>query len=425
MSLTVGRVASIQGEVRPPGDKSLTHRALLFSAISDGPCFVKDALQSFDTKATLSCLCAMGLRFEQIDNNCLRLIPPPVWTTPEVDLDCGNSGTTMRLLSGLVASRDIRARMIGDESLSRRPMRRIAEPLRLMGATVQGDYPPLQISGSSHLTAISYESPVASAQIKSCVLLAGLRANGTTTVTEPSLSRDHTERMLNAIGVPVVRNGLSVSVEGGKVPHAFEMSVPGDISSAAFWMVAGLLFDDSEITISHVGINPSRTGIFRVFEQVGSAVGISPVSEELGEPVANLHISRKSELLGFRICGDLVPQLVDEIPVLAVLATQCDGITEIRDANELRLKESDRIELMANGLNRMGAHVEALDDGLRIVGPTPLIGATIDAQGDHRIAMSFVVAGLIADGNTTILGEESIATSYPSFEEDLWRLCIV
>jgi 3-phosphoshikimate 1-carboxyvinyltransferase len=385
----------------------------------------------------------LGLGHEWLSETEIRLSPSAEWKQPDGPLDCGNSGTTMRLLSGLLASRLLDCTLIGDASLSRRPMQRIGTPLKLMGAKFEGDTPPIRIVGGN-LVGIDYVSPVASAQIKSCCLLAGLGASGVTTVTEPSLSRDHTERMLRAMGAHVVRSGdntevdplretsskiahfrPSVSVHPGPELRPFEFTVPADISSAAFFIVAAALLPQARLTLLDLSVNPTRTGIFDVLEQVRAPFEIGAIRDELGEPVADAAVGWARELQPFTIEGSLVPRLIDEIPVLAVLATQCVGVSEIRDARELRVKESDRIELIADGLRRMGASVEIFDDGLAISGPTPLTGTTIDAHGDHRIAMAFAIAGLIADGTTSISGADAIATSYPQFESDLMRLTIV
>jgi 3-phosphoshikimate 1-carboxyvinyltransferase len=294
-----------------------------------------------------------------------------------------------------------------------------------MGADIVGDTPPLTIRGSKTLHGIDYSSPVASAQIKSCLLLAGLNAVGTTSITEPHLSRDHTERMFEASGIRLQRDGLKVSVEGGQRPNGFEFSIPADISSAAFFMVAAAILPESNLLLHDVGINPTRSGILDVFKQAGLSATILDESESLGEPMAAIQVCGGTVGSAFSIEGDLVPRLVDEIPVLAILATQLDGVSRIRDAKELRVKESDRIEAMTVGLRAMGANVEVFEDGMDISGPTRLKGTRIEANYDHRIAMAFAIAGLIAEGETTISGEETIATSYPDFERDLWSVCVV
>jgi len=426
LTLTIDPIKGLRGAMRPPSDKSLTHRAYMFAAIAKGDSLVQNPLRGEDCESTLACLAQMGLTFEWLNETTVRIRPAAEWTQPTDHLDCGNSGTTMRLMSGLIASRDLDVTMIGDASLSKRPMKRIAEPLRLMGATVEGDTPPLHIKGSSHLKGIDYQSPVASAQIKSCTLLAGLRAEGETWVTEPSLSRDHTERMLTALGVPLLRDGdKRVGVTGGAEFGGFEFDVPGDISSVAFFMVAAAILPTSRLEIKDLSVNPSRTGIFDVFLEAGIPCILEEEREVLGEPVTDLVVASPFEKKrSFEISGPLVPRLIDEIPVLAVLATQCQGTTVIKDARELRVKESDRIELVADGLRRMGASVETFEDGMAIEGPVKLQGTYIDAHHDHRIAMAFAVAGLAAEGQTTIDGAESIATSFPSFESELRRLTV-
>lgn len=426
--LRIVRPASLVGDFRPPSDKSLTHRAYMFAAIADSPSRVRRPLLGEDCEATLQALQKMGLTVERLDSEELLLTPAPEWKQPEGDIDCGNSGTTMRLLSGLIASRPITARLVGDASLSRRPMKRIADPLRLMGAGVEGDTPPLTVRGRSDLTGIDYASPVASAQVKSAVLLAGLRAAGETWVSEPAPSRDHTERMLAGAGVEVLGGPGRVGVRGGSRLRGFDFEVPADISSAAFFMVAAAMLPETSLVVRDLNINSTRTGLLDVFSQVGVPIEIQGRRDSFGEPVADLAVG---SLFGgpgggrpYVVEGALVPRLVDEIPVLAVLATQLEGVSHIRDARELRVKESDRIEVVAQGLRAMGAKVETREDGMSIEGPTRLKGTRIDAVGDHRIAMAFAVAGLVADGETVISGAEAIATSYPQFESQMHRLLV-
>lgn len=428
MRLEVSPAAGFDGEIRPPSDKSLTHRAYMFAALARGESVVRQPLRGEDCEATLAILSKMGLE-AHFDGEEIRLKPLSEWRQPTGPLDCGNSGTTMRLMSGLVASRPLDVTMIGDHSLSRRPMGRIATPLRLMGATVEGDKPPLHIVGRE-LEGITYESPVASAQIKSCTLLAGLRARTRTTVVEPALSRDHTERMLRAMGVPVdsspmVGGGHAVSLEPTSRLEPFGFTVPGDISSGAFFAVAAAILPNGRVILRDLSVNPTRTGLLDVLSQCQVPFVLMHERDELGEPIADVEIRAPKVLRPFKIEGDLVPRLVDEIPVLAVLATQCHGTTVIRDAKELKVKESDRIAKMVDGLRRMGANIEAQEDGMTITGPTPLHAAHIEADGDHRIAMSFAIAALVARGTTAIDGAESIATSFPNFESELWRLAIL
>jgi len=423
MVMRVRRFAGVEGQVRPPSDKSLTHRAYMLGALATGSSRVRRPLESEDAHATRSILSALGVRFEQVSVDEVIVYPEQEWTQPDGALDCGNSGTTMRLMAGLLAARPLDVTLIGDASLSRRPMKRVAEPLRLMGAHIEGDTAPLRIRGGN-LHGIEYTTPVASAQIKSAILLAGLYADGVTRVTEPAQSRDHTERMLTAMGANLTCEGLTTTVKAGAPLSPFEFEVPADISSAAFLMVAAALAPGSRLELLDVSVNPTRTGILTVLREAGVLVAKDQQRDMLGEPVADLLIQGQDLIRPFTIAGDLVPALIDEIPVLAVLATQAEGVTQIRDAAELRVKESDRIEQMALGLRAMGADIETHPDGMTISGPTPLQGATINAAGDHRLAMAFAVAGLVAEGETVIEGAESVATSYPDFERDLWSVCL-
>ncbi len=417
-SLRVRRATQFWGELRPPSDKSMTHRAYLLSAIAERGGLASKPLLAQDCNDTLDCLQAMGAEIRRRDDSMEFL--PTALHSPSQRLWCGNSGTTMRLLTGLLAGLGVTAELYGDESLSKRPMRRVVEPLRLMGAEVSGEFPPVRVRPAT-LRGIRYESPVASAQVKSAVLLAGLSAEGRTTVIEPSHSRDHTERMLRAAKVNLETSGTSVTIHPGR-PDRVEMEVPGDISSAAFFMVAAALIG-GPVCLLEVGVNPTRTGILDALKMAGVSVTVTNERWTQGEPVADLWVEKPSvPLEPFHVSGALVPRLVDEIPVLAVLATQCDGVSLIQDAKELRVKESDRIASMADGLRAMGARVDVFDDGMSISGPASLRGAVIEARHDHRVAMAFAVAGLIAEGETEILGAESIATSFPDFESELRRL---
>jgi len=344
--------------------------------------------------------------------------------TPTSPLDCGNSGTTMRLLAGILAGQGFGTTLTGDESLSARPMDRIIEPLTSMGARIsgrEGRFAPLSIQGGS-LKAVKYELPVASAQVKSSILLAGLYAAGRTTVVEPIPTRDHTERMLGHLGVQVERQGADVSVEGGQQPQARDIAVPGDLSSAAFPMGAALLVAGSSIQIEGVSVNPTRSGILEVLERMGAEVNRSGEADQSGEPVANLAIESANLVGAGRIDGDIIPRLIDEIPIIAVLASQAQGITEIRGAAELRVKETDRIATLTTELRKMGADVKALEDGMVIAGPTRLRGAEVSSHGDHRIAMALAVAALTAEGETLITRAESTYVSYPWFDRQLTGL---
>jgi 3-phosphoshikimate 1-carboxyvinyltransferase len=425
-ALRVTPARRITGAVRPPGDKSVTHRCLLFGALATaGPTAIYNPLRSEDCLATIECLTELGADIEHFEAEefggrpCTIVMPGP-WTSPDIPLDCGNSGTTMRLLAGAIASVDgLRATLVGDASLSRRPMGRIADPIRRMGAWIEGETPPLTIEGRA-LAGIRHASPVASAQVKSCVLLAGLRATGETWVTEPSPSRDHTERLLEALGVELMRDGeTTVGLRGGQSWLGFETDVPGDVSSAAFFMVAAACLAGSEVRLAGVGLNPTRTGVLDVLEAAGASVAVENLYESGGEPIGDVVVRGGAGLKAIEVSEALVPRLVDEVPVLAVLATQCRGTSAFRDCGELRVKESDRLEAVAGGLEAMGATVRRLEDGFEIDGPTRLRGATIEADGDHRIAMAFAVAGLLAEDETVVLGAESIATSYPGFAMDL------
>lgn len=422
--MRIRRVEKVTGTIRVPSDKSLTHRAFLFAALATGPSRINCPLLGDDCLRTIDCLQELGVDIEVFEQEggegpFALVLPPSKFIKPDIPLYCGNSGTTIRLLTGILAGmHGVDAVLTGDSSLSRRPMDRIVQPLSQMGGDIEGSCPPLTIRGRP-LSGTKYKSPVASAQVKSAVLLAGLSAQGATWVTEPSLSRDHTERMFEALGIELLREGdLSVGLLGGQRLGPLDFLVPGDISSAAFFMVAASILPGSKVTLSQVGINPTRTGVLDILRQAGASVTLDQEFDSDGEPVADITVA-SGGLKAFEICGPLVPRLIDEIPILAVLATQCEGVTVIRDASELRVKESDRIELVANGLNAMGAHVEPLQDGLKITGPSLLTGATIDATGDHRIAMSFAIAGMVAMGETRVTGAESISTSYPQFESDL------
>ncbi|MCW5937598.1 MAG: 3-phosphoshikimate 1-carboxyvinyltransferase [Fimbriimonadaceae bacterium] len=434
-SITLGRIAGLNGTVRPPGDKSLTHRAYLLAAMAEPagvPSYVARPLDSNDCQRTLDCLAELGTEVEHFpdgemgDRPFTMVWPNRAWASPDIPLDCGNSGTTIRLLSGLIAAcPGVVATLSGDASLSKRPMGRIAEPLRQMGADFRGETPPVTIAGRP-LKGIDFVSPVASAQVKSCVLLAGLRARGTTWVREPAQSRDHTERMLEALGVELLdREDGAVGLDGGQTWPPFEFEVPGDISSATFFLVGAAMLPGSQVRLACVGINSTRTGALEVLEAAGVDIGLDGPRDHMGEPVADLVVRGHSGLKAFEVSGDLVPRLIDEIPALAVLATQCEGVTRFRDASELRVKESDRIETVAQALRAMGAKVETYPDGMDVEGPVALKGATIDANGDHRIAMAFAIAGLVAEGETRIEGAEAVGTSYPTFMRDLESLTVV
>lgn len=415
MNQDIQSVKRLEGIMTVPGDKSVSHRALMFGAIATGDTHIRQLSHGQDVQSTRRCLEQCGVSFTETADSLIVHGAGFTLQAPENILDAGNSGTTMRLFSGILAAQPFQCTIKGDASLTKRPMKRIIEPLTLMGASIESEngYPPLRISGKQ-LIAIDYLSPVASAQVKSCILIAGLFSNGITSVTEPQLSRDHTERMLPCFGIPVQRDGLKVSVEGPARLQGTSLLVPGDISSAAFFMVAASLLPDSKLVIQNVGMNPSRTGIYDVLIQMGGKIAKQNQRIENGEPVADLVIE-SSHLRGVTIEGNMIPKLIDELPLLAVAATQAEGRTIIRDAKELRVKESDRIETVANNLKAMGCEITATEDGFIIDGPQPLQGATLPTYHDHRIAMSFAIAGLFAKGRTTILDAETAEISFPGF----------
>lgn len=417
----------LHGTVRVPGDKSISHRAVMFGAVADGPTVVQGFLMGEDCLRTVDCFRKMGVSISTPSASEMR-IEGRGWEglqEPAEVLDVGNSGTTIRLLLGILAGRPFHAVLQGDASIARRPMKRVVEPLRAMGARIDGrqdgQYTPLAVRGGG-LVGRGWSSPVASAQVKSAVLLAGLQAEGTTTFLEPSLSRDHTERMLSAFGVTLRREGTMVSVEGGqRLQGGVSLRIPGDISSAAYFLAAATLVPGSRLILKEVGVNPTRTGLLDVLAAMGGKVEMVERQMWGGEPVADLYVEA-SPLQATTVEGDLVPRLIDEIPVIAVLATQAEGTTVIRDAQELRVKETDRIATVSRFLTDMGARVEPTDDGMIIHGPTPLKGAVVDTAGDHRIGMAAYVAGLIAEGTTRILRAEAINVSFPDFARQFHAL---
>lgn len=417
--MIVRRSRPLRGTLAVPADKSITHRAWLISGICREPSRIREPLEGEDCQRSKKAIEQIGAAVERTGEREFLVSPGP-FRAPTEPIDCGNSGTTMRLLAGVLAGAGLPATMVGDASLSRRPMGRIVEPLRAMGAEIEGQTPPLRL-GTAPLAGIRYRSPVASAQVKSCLLLAGLFAVGDTWVSEPTLSRDHTERMLAGSGVDVLYGEWGVGVQGGDRPLSLDCTVPGDISSAAFWLVAGALVPGSDLTVVGVGVNDTRTGVLDALNQAGVVIEQTNQTMASGEPVADLRVCGAGSR-PMRLEGSLIPRLIDEIPALAVLATQLPGETVIRDAGELRVKESDRIQVVSDGLRRMGAKVQPTEDGMIIEGATSLVGADIDATGDHRIAMAFAIAGLVADGETKIHGADSVSTSYPTFFEDLKRL---
>ncbi|MEI3246336.1 MAG: 3-phosphoshikimate 1-carboxyvinyltransferase [Lachnospiraceae bacterium] len=416
----------LHGELTVPGDKSISHRSVMFGAISEGITEVTHFLKSADCLSTISCFRKMGITIEEeaqtllIHGKGLHGLSAPT----EV-LDTGNSGTTTRLISGILAGQSFESHLIGDASICKRPMGRIMKPLQAMGAGIASDRgndcAPLTIKGHP-LKAIHYDSPVASAQVKSCVLLAGLYADGPVSVTEPALSRNHTELMLSSFGASVTSFGTTATILPDPHLTGQKVSVPGDISSAAYFICAALMVPGSEVLIRNVGINPTRDGILRVVRAMGADIEYQNIREQAGEKTADLLVRYTKDLHGTVIEGDLIPTLIDEIPVIAVLAATADGETVIRDAKELRVKESDRLTIMVDSLSAMGCDIEGTPDGMIIRGGRPMRGAQIDSHLDHRIAMSFAVASLVAEGTTAIQNAECVNISYPEFYRDFVSL---
>jgi 3-phosphoshikimate 1-carboxyvinyltransferase len=406
-----------------PGDKSISHRALLLGAIAEGTSHVKGFLPGADCLATLRAVRALGVEVEEPTPTTLVVHGRGLHGLQEADdvLDCGGSGTTMRLLAGMLAGQPFTSVLTGNAQLRRRPMGRIVEPLQRMGATVLGRQgarrPPLALQGGN-LHGIDYALPVASAQVKSALLLAGLYAEGPTSLREPGPARDHTERMLAAIGVQIEVDGLDVTLQPPVSLSPLSLSVPGDVSSGAFLLVAGLLVPGAEVTIEGVGVNPTRTGLIDVLRAMGGQIKVLNEGEQGGEPVADL-VARHTPLRGTTVQGDTVVRMIDEFPVLAVAATQAQGDTIVHDARELRVKETDRIAATVAELRKLGAQIEPYPDGFVVSGPTPLRGATVDSHGDHRLGMALAIAGLVAEGETVVQNADCIADSFPEFAQTL------
>lgn len=425
-SLTVFSCQGLKGEIQVPGDKSISHRAVILGSLAEGLTEVRGFLSSEDCLRTADAFKAMGISIDEkapdhlfIRGNGLKGL-----VEPKDIIDAGNSGTTMRLMAGVLAGQPFFSVLTGDSSLRRRPMGRVTEPLQKMGASIWGReggaFAPLAIRGGN-LRGISYKSPVASAQVKSALLLAGLFAKGEAVVEEPSLSRDHTERMLRHFGVTLKAQGLTVALLPPKSLECRALEIPGDFSSASFLMVAALLLPDSEIVLKGVGVNPTRTGLLQVLRFMGGHLELLNHREVSGEPVADIWV-RSSGLSGTRVGGSLIPLLIDEIPLLALAATRAKGRTIIQDAQELRVKESDRLSAIAKELSRMGASLQEKEDGLIIEGGGSLKGSTCNSHGDHRIAMTLAIAGLLAQGETRILDTSCICTSFPGFSQLLQQL---
>lgn len=425
---TIYRSFGLQGMITVPGDKSISHRAVMFGALADGVTTIHGFLKGADCLSTIDCFRKMGIQIEEKEDTIyVHGKGLHGLTAPTETLDVGNSGTTTRLISGILAGQDFTTTLSGDASLNSRPMKRIITPLSMMNADIKSEKgngcAPLVIHGKP-LTAIHYQSPVASAQVKSCVLLAGLYANGKTSVTEPSLSRDHTERMLRSFGADISSKGCTSTIAPPESLQGQHIEVPGDISSAAFFIAAALITPNSEVYIQNVGINPTRSGILKVCEDMGADITLKNVREEGGEPVADLMV-RSSDLHGTVIEGSIIPTLIDELPVIALMACCAEGKTIIRDAHELHVKESDRIEIVSRNLSAMGADIIPTEDGFLINSrcdehDIPILhGASIACAMDHRIAMTFAVAGMNADGETIITDSDCVDVSYPGFFSQL------
>lgn len=423
--ISVSKISSLKGALQLPGDKSISHRAIIFGALGQGQTSVTNFCSGEDTYRTVEAFRSLGIR---IDGDDRKYTVHGKGLTglkePGNVIDAGNSGTTTRLITGLLSGQHFHTVITGDDSLRSRPMKRVTAPLRTMGARIDGrengNYVPLAIRGTD-LAPLTYDIPVASAQVKSALILAGLYANGTTEITEPIATRDHTERMLAAMGADIDREGKTIRVQGFPKLDPLTVQVPGDISSAAFFMVAATIVPGSEVLLRDVGYNPSRTGVIDILKEMGADIEITNPSLEGGEPKVDVLV-RYGKLSAATIAGDMIPRAIDELPILAVAAAYAEGTTTIRDAKELRVKETDRIHAMVCGLRDFGATVEEFEDGMAVTGKEQLQGTTVSSFGDHRIAMALIVAGLAAIGETTVEGSDAIAISYPEFMDSLKSL---
>ncbi|HEL0799025.1 TPA: 3-phosphoshikimate 1-carboxyvinyltransferase [Streptococcus equi subsp. zooepidemicus] len=419
------KAKALRGRLRVPGDKSISHRAVIFGAIAEGQTVIHGLLRGQDVLATIQAFRDLGVTIYEADDSLIiegrdfKGLKPA-----QKPLDMGNSGTSMRLLAGLLAAQDFSVQLLGDDSLSRRPMDRITIPLSLMGAELSGqgekELPPLIVKGCQELRPIHYQLPVASAQVKSAILLAALQTQGETVILEKELTRNHTEEMIEQFGGKLSVAGKQISIKGPQRLQGQTLQIPGDLSSAAFWLAAGLIVPGSDLVLENVGINPTRTGLLEVIEKMGGRISYQAVDKD--RQAATLKVSY-STLKGIEISGDLIPRLIDELPVIALLATQAQGTTYIRDAQELRVKETDRIQAVTDVLGQMGADIQATEDGMVIRGKTPLHGAAVSTCGDHRIGMMTAIAALLVEeGQVTLERAEAILTSYPDFFKDLERL---
>lgn len=424
--MEITKIKGISGEISVPGDKSISHRGVMFGAISDGTTELTGFLDGADCRSTISCFRKMGIEITQVhDHVMIHGKGLHGLTAPTEVLDVGNSGTTTRLMSGILAGSNFSSIVNGDASIQTRPMKRIMTPLSMMGADIlsmkENDCAPLQINGGN-LHPIHYDSPVASAQVKSAILLAGLYCDGVTSVTEPVLSRNHTELMLTGFGAQISSEDTTASVVGLPKLHGQNIHVPGDISSAAYFIAAALLAPDAELTIHNVNCNPTRDGILKVAKAMGGNISYESRRIVSGEEVCDL-VVKSSSLHGTTVCGDIIPTLIDEIPMIAVMAAYADGTTIIKDAAELKVKESNRIDSVVENLKSMGVDATATEDGMIINGGKPLHGTRIKTKSDHRIAMSFAIAGLFADGVTTFDDPDCVVISYPDFYKTIENIC--
>ncbi|WP_198246641.1 3-phosphoshikimate 1-carboxyvinyltransferase [methane-oxidizing endosymbiont of Gigantopelta aegis] len=419
ITFTVQPGGSLNGSIRVPGDKSMSHRSIMLGSIADGTTHVKGFLEAEDALATLKAFRAMGVEIEGPENGEVTIhgVGKHGLKQPEGPLYLGNSGTSMRLLCGLLSGQDFDTILTGDASLESRPMRRVTEPLAKMGAEIETQADgtaPLKIKGGRKLKGIHYDMPVASAQVKSCLLLAGMYAEGETVVAEPAPTRDHTERMLNGFSYPVKREGNKAIIDSNGRLKACDIDVPSDISSAAFFLVGASIAPNSDVTLRHVGINPTRTGVIDILKMMGANIEVFNEKTVGGEPVADIRV-RSSQLKGIDIPERLVPLAIDEFPVLFVAAACAEGQTRLTGAKELRVKESDRIQVMADGLQALGVDATPTEDGM-IINQSEIGGGTVDSHGDHRIAMAFSIAGLRANDTITIQDCQNVNTSFPEFK---------
>ncbi len=425
----ISNKSSLNGAVKVPGDKSISHRAVMFGSIASGVTTVENFLPGEDCLSTIACFSKLGVRIHR-DGSHVTVEGTGLEGLQESEtiLDVGNSGTTIRLLMGILSGRPFHSVLVGDQSIGKRPMTRVTRPLAQMGAKIagrnDGEYTPLSIAGGA-LEGIEYKLPVASAQVKSAILLAGLQANGMTTVIEPEKTRDHTERMIRMFGGEVTSEGNAVSVQGGQKLTATHVNVPGDISSAAFFLVAGAIVPNSQIKLTNVGLNPTRTGILDVLKAMGADLSIEEYGAESGEPAGNITI-KTSSLTGTILSGNLIPRLIDEIPIIALLATQAEGKTVIKDAAELKVKETNRIDTVVHELKKLGANIEATEDGMIIHGKSSqLKGGIVSSHGDHRIGMMLAVAALMCREEVFLEQSQAVAVSYPHFFDDLHSLFLI